>query len=122
MKRTRVEQILSRSFKTCVTPLRLCDNPCNVITSFLNQVMATVSDVVPLNLFRKMHFSEECLARRWTVTEPPNAVQRLVGGSGSSVRGGLYRKFAGFSTGSTWRAFTSLNAFSTVTVDDKLTS
>ena len=34
--------------------------------------MATVTEVVPLFLSRHMHFSEECLARGWTVTEPPN--------------------------------------------------
>ena len=33
-----------------------------------------------------MHFSVECLARGWTVTEPPTPVSCLVGGSVSGVR------------------------------------
>ena len=38
---------------------------------------------------------------RYRATQP---VQRSEGGRGSGVRGGLYRKFAGFAAGSTWRA------------------
>ena len=49
-----------RSSKTCDTPLHLCEYP-------LDSVSSTI-----LTLSRKMHFSEECLARVWTVTEPPN--------------------------------------------------
>ena len=41
--------------------------------------MDSVTSTV-LTLSRKMHFSEECLARGWTATEHPNPVQRFEGG------------------------------------------
>ena len=80
-------------------------------------------------LSHNVQFSEECLVRGWTVTEPPtlSCVSRVACGSG--VRGMVYRKSW---KGSARCALSFLNAFSTaldtaidakwdMTVDDKPT-
>ena len=55
-----------------------------------------------LSFSRKLHFSDECLARGWTVTDPLQPRGMRVA-CGSGVRGWSYREFVGY--GATWRAF-----------------
>ena len=84
------------------------------------------SELIIINIIKKnlhsVHRSLEihnCALTSSTTSPPPPQPC-------PAVRGWLVARvwcweFAGYATGSTWRASSSLNAFSTMTVDDKLT-
>ena len=84
-RKETVDQRSGRSSKTCDTPLHLFDYPLDSATSTI------------LTLSRIVHFSEECVARGWAVTEPssPSLHQprpAVRGFCGSGVRGLVRRK------------------------------
>ena len=64
----------------------LTDNCVSGLTSACANNVQT-SRLLWLSLSFTMHFSGQCLARGWTVTEPPHPVSCSVGGGGSCVRG-----------------------------------